>query len=109
MPRTRANGEGSIFPYRNGYAAYIWVTTPSGNRSRKWVYGRTREVVHEKWVKLQARAEAAPVPTSTPTLAQYLTRWLQDPAFQRPSAHMPALELSDADIRALAAYLSSRR
>ena len=77
-PRGRANREGSIFPYRNGYAAYIWVTTPSGNRTRKWVYGKSREVVHEKWVKLQARAEAAPIPTSTPTLAQYLTRWLDE-------------------------------
>ena len=40
---------------------------------------------------------------------EYLARWLRDPALQRPSAHMPALELSDADIRALAAYLSSLR
>jgi cytochrome c553 len=36
-------------------------------------------------------------------------RWLRDPAQQRPSAHMPALELSDQDIRALAAYLASLR
>ena len=28
--RARANGEGSIFPYRNGYAAYAWVRTPRG-------------------------------------------------------------------------------
>lgn len=77
-PRGRANREGSIFPYRNGYAAYVWVTTPTGERTRKWVYGQTREIVHEKWVKLQAKAEAAPVPTSTPTLAQYLTRWLDE-------------------------------
>ena len=27
-PRTRANGEGSIFPYRNGFAAYVWVHHP---------------------------------------------------------------------------------
>jgi mono/diheme cytochrome c family protein len=39
----------------------------------------------------------------------YLTRWLRDPAAQRPTAHMPALELSDADIKALAAYLGSLR
>ena len=39
----------------------------------------------------------------------YLARWLRDPAMQRPSAHMPALELTDADIRALAAYLGSLR
>lgn len=77
-PRGRANGEGSIYPHRNGYAAYVWVTTPSGDRARKYVYGPTREVVHDKWVTLQAKADQAPVPTSTPTLAQYIARWLAD-------------------------------
>lgn len=33
--RARANGEGSIFPYRNGYAAYVWVTTPAGERKKR--------------------------------------------------------------------------
>jgi hypothetical protein len=47
--RTRHNGEGSIFPYRNGYAAYTWVRTPTGRRQRKYVYGKTREAVHAKW------------------------------------------------------------
>jgi mono/diheme cytochrome c family protein len=41
--------------------------------------------------------------------AEYLARWLRDPALQRPSAHMPALELSEADVQALAAYLASLR
>jgi mono/diheme cytochrome c family protein len=41
--------------------------------------------------------------------AEYLVRWLRDPAAQRPNAHMPALELTEADQRALAAYLSSLR
>jgi cytochrome c553 len=40
---------------------------------------------------------------------EYLARWLRDPALQRPSAHMPALELSEADVQALAAYLGSLR
>jgi cytochrome c oxidase subunit 2 len=39
----------------------------------------------------------------------YLQRWLRDPASQRPSAHMPTLELSDMQVTALAAYLSSLR
>lgn len=39
----------------------------------------------------------------------YLARWLRDPAMQRPSAHMPALELTEADVQALAAYLGSLR
>ena len=39
----RRNGECSIFSYRNGYAAYAWVTTPEGERKRKWIYGKTHE------------------------------------------------------------------
>ena len=31
MAGKRANGEGSIFPYRTGYAAYVWVTQPDGS------------------------------------------------------------------------------
>lgn len=38
-----------------------------------------------------------------------LTRWLRDPASQKPSAHMPKLALSEEEIRALAAYLASLR
>ena len=39
--------------------------------------------------------------------ASYLARWLRDPASQKPTAHMPRLALSEAEIQALAAYLSS--
>ena len=39
----------------------------------------------------------------------YLERWLRDPTSVRPSAHMPALELTDEDIRALAAFFASQR
>lgn len=74
--RGRANGEGSIFPYRNGYAAYAWVTTPAGEKKRKYVYGQTREEVYGKWVQLKAAAAKVPIPTSTPTVADYLTYWL---------------------------------
>ena len=73
--RTRANGEGSIFPYRNGYAAYVWVTTPAGRRQRKYVYGKTREEVHAKWVNLTQAASRGPVATRIPTLGAYLTGW----------------------------------
>jgi mono/diheme cytochrome c family protein len=38
---------------------------------------------------------------------EYMARWLRDPALQRPNAHMPALDLSEAQVRALAAYPSS--
>jgi integrase len=77
-PRQRANGEGSIFPYRSGYGAYVWVTTPGGARSRKWVYGKSREQVHGKWLKLHEAARRGPVATSSPTVAQYLAYWLAE-------------------------------
>jgi mono/diheme cytochrome c family protein len=38
-----------------------------------------------------------------------LARWLSDPASQKPTAHMPKLELAPADITALAAYLAAQR
>lgn len=41
--------------------------------------------------------------------AEYIERWLRDPTFLRPSAHMPALELTDTDIQILARYLSTLR
>jgi cbb3-type cytochrome oxidase cytochrome c subunit len=38
-----------------------------------------------------------------------LVRWLSDPASQKPNAHMPKLELTPADITALAAFLAAQR
>jgi integrase len=78
MARMRANGEGSIFPYRKGYAAYVWVTQPDGSRRRKWAYGKTREEVHDKWLTLHTAARRGPVVTKVPTLSEYLTYWLTE-------------------------------
>jgi mono/diheme cytochrome c family protein len=36
-----------------------------------------------------------------------LARWLRDPAAQEPTRHMPKLDLTEAEARALAAYLAS--
>jgi hypothetical protein len=58
MAGKRANGEGSIFPYKGKWAGYVWVTTPSGERKRDWVYGDTREEVHGKWLKAPCRCQA---------------------------------------------------
>jgi integrase len=84
--RTRHNGEGSIFPYRNGYAAYAWVTTPTGIRKRKYVYGKTREQVHDAWIKLQQRAKEGTVSTRIPTVAAYFGYWLPEVAKRRLKA-----------------------
>lgn len=62
----------------HGYAAYVWVTKPDGKRARKYVYGKSREEVHDKWIKLHAESKNGPVATSSPTLGQYLVRWLAE-------------------------------
>ncbi|GAA3891456.1 site-specific integrase [Saccharothrix violaceirubra] len=76
--KKRDNGEGSIYPHRNGFAAYAWVTTPVGKRTRKYVYGKTRDEVHDKWIKLLAQAKEHPIPTSTPKLGTFLRYWLEE-------------------------------
>lgn len=76
MSGKRANGEGSIYPYKNGYAAYVWVTKPNGKRARKYAYGKTREEVHEKWLNLHAEAKRGPVATRHPTVGAFLSYWL---------------------------------
>lgn len=77
MTGKRSNGEGSIYPYKNGHAAYVWVTKPDGKRARKYVYGKTRDEVHDKWIKLHTEAKAGPVATRHRTLAQFLAYWLE--------------------------------
>lgn len=76
--KARANGEGSIFPYRQGFAAYVWVRTPMGERKRKYVYGKTREEVHEKWIKLHQAAKEGSVASRVPRLDEYLQYWLHE-------------------------------
>ncbi|HUG36686.1 MAG TPA: c-type cytochrome [Candidatus Limnocylindrales bacterium] len=39
----------------------------------------------------------------------YLTKWLHDPASQKPTAHMPKIQLHEREVRALAAYLAAQR
>ncbi|WP_153395837.1 tyrosine-type recombinase/integrase [Ornithinicoccus halotolerans] len=74
----RANGEGSIYPYRNGFAAHVWITTPAGRRQRKSVYGKTRAEVHQKWLQLHERARRGPVVPVSPSLRAFLERWLAE-------------------------------
>ena len=53
----------------------MWVTKPDGKRTRKYVYGKIREVVHAKWINLHQQAKAGPVATRVPTAGEYLDRW----------------------------------
>ena len=37
----------------------------------------------------------------------YLRQWLREPQQQKPRAHMPKIEMAEADARAIASYLAS--
>ena len=37
----------------------------------------------------------------------HLANWLRDPVLQRPTAHMPKIQLTESEVRALAVYLGS--
>jgi mono/diheme cytochrome c family protein len=39
----------------------------------------------------------------------YLREWLRDPSAQQPKPHMPKIDVSEDEVRALAAFLSSLR
>ena len=40
---------------------------------------------------------------------EYLEKWLRDPSYLRPSTHMPAIELTEADIQSVAAFLAAQQ
>lgn len=76
--RKRGNREGSMYPYKDGWAAYVWVTTPSGLLKRKYVTSKDRDTCHAKWIELQAKARTNVVSTSTDTVAAYAAYWLEE-------------------------------
>ncbi|MDN5795883.1 MAG: site-specific integrase [Intrasporangium sp.] len=78
MAGRRQNGEGTIYAYRNGYAAQVFVVTPEGRRVRKTVYGKTKREVQEKWVRLQSQSRRGPVATTVPRLEEFAADWLTD-------------------------------
>lgn len=57
---------------------------------------------------LVSAIDAGPNLTNFTADADYLRRWLKDPASVKPSTLMPDLELSDAEIEALIAFLNEK-
>ncbi len=68
------NGEGSIYPVKDGYRGYVWCTSPDGTRYRKYVKGKTYEATQQAWLKLRdtasrglSRRTCLPSRSSSPT------------------------------------------
>jgi integrase len=76
--RRRSHGEGSVFPYRDGYAAVLDLGWGQGKRSRKWVYGKTEREVLGKLADLRRRREKGQNLAAAPrTLGDWLDEWMQ--------------------------------
>ncbi|MEV6541243.1 tyrosine-type recombinase/integrase [Streptomyces sp. NPDC051665] len=78
MAKRRANGEGTITKRKDGrYQAAAYVYRPDGTRTRKFVYGQTREEVADKLTELQEKTrQGIPAASSTMAFGDYLTHWL---------------------------------
>ena len=77
--RRRSNGEGSIWPRKDGrfsYAAY--VPTTAGTMKRIQGYARSHDEARKRLTELIAKADQGiPVASENWTVAEYLTYWLQ--------------------------------
>jgi integrase len=74
----RHNGEGSIYPVKDGYRGYVWCINAAGERYRKYVKGKTYDETQAAWFKLRDEANRGPVASDVPKLAEFLNYWLQD-------------------------------
>ena len=74
----RHNGEGSIYPVKDGYRGYVWCTNPAGERYRKSVKGKTHEDAQAAWLKLREEASRGVVASDVPSLGQFLHYWLEE-------------------------------
>ncbi|MFJ7229795.1 tyrosine-type recombinase/integrase [Streptomyces tendae] len=85
MAKRRANGEGTITKRTDGrYHAAAYVYRPDGTRTRKFVYGKTREEVADKLTELQEKTrQGIPAASSTMGFGDYLTYWLATIAPER--------------------------
>jgi integrase len=86
----RANGEGSIDQRADGmWRARVYVFDTDGNKVRRPVYGKTREVVAAKLVELQSLTHkhipAAPVKHTVRTFGEEWIRRLRDDEKRKPA------------------------
>lgn len=73
MARKQTNGMGTIVARKDGwYQAAVYVYTPTGERTRKYVYGKTWKEVNDKRIELlENNRKAIPSATSSTKLADY--------------------------------------
>lgn len=80
--RKRGQGEGNIYKRKDGrWAARVSVGYRNGKRSRRWVYGETREDAAKKLrAVILDHEHGTLLAPGRETVSQFLTRWLEDSA-----------------------------
>jgi integrase len=103
IPRQRrkknANGEGGVYHRADGrWEAKAFVDTPDGRRKRVSVYGDTEREVLDELNKLRdQQRRGIPVATTTLTVAEYMTYWLEHIA--EPSIRRTTYATYEGDVR----------
>ncbi len=93
--RTKANGEGTVYKRKDGWAAQYHVHTANG-RKRRTVYGKTRQEAAAKFAKAIADRDGGMLfDAGTTTVGEYLKSYLDDVQNRvRPKAHRRYCDLA---------------
>ena len=97
--KRNANGEGGVYRRADGrWEARAFVDTPDGRRKRISVYGDTERKVLDELNKIRDhQRRGVPVATTTQTVAEYMTYWLEHIA--EPSIRRTTYATYEGDVR----------
>ena len=98
-PKRNANGQGGVYRRADGrWEAKVFVDTPDGRRRRISVYGGTeRAALDELGKVLEQQRRGIPTATTTFTVADYMTYWLENIA--EPSIRRTTYATYEGDVR----------
>jgi integrase len=97
--KRNANGEGGVYRRTDGrWEGKFFVDTPDGRRKRVSVYGDTeREALNELNKLRDQHRRGIPIATTTLTVAQYMSYWLEHIA--EPSIRRTTYATYEGDVR----------
>jgi integrase len=97
--KRNANGEGGVYRRADGrWEGKFFVDTPDGRRKRISVYGDTeREALNELNKLRDQRRRGIPIATTTLTVAEYISYWLEQIA--APSIRRTTYATYESDVR----------
>jgi integrase len=97
--RRNANGEGGVYRRSDGrWEGKFFVDTPDGRRKRVSVYGDTERAALDELNKLRdQQRRGVPVATTTLSVAEYMTYWLEHIA--EPSIRRTTYATYEGDVR----------